>query len=289
MPSDISGSFKTVTDASAAVSFFTQNTAACSTEQLYSPIVIRSGGTASSGAATGFEQPAGDGNSAAFNSGNVSPTRQELDPYFSSVLGNGSQWMNENDFQMSFNNGQGANGPDLNVRKVNRSSISQVSVVHHRGPMIMAGWGFDIADRPTPSQSGSAFFFDSRVVNDRSSWKAGPIDFRWDNIRKVWTMGHHMICGVAEGAIAPGNPCSPSTFNVKVFRNSNVNGLPASLSNCYLNETVVVKNRDPSLVQEDVPGQVFVVAAQINYEYIPIWVGCPEVEDPPKPPPSCVC
>lgn len=286
---DNSGSFGNVTDAVAAASYYSGNTAISSSEQLYSPIVITKDGSGGSTLTPYFEVPV-DGlrTRGQFASNNIQPTRTELDPYFSNILGDSGSWMEQNDFQIAMNNGTGQNGADVNLRKVNRSTISKVSVNHHRGPMVLAGWGYDTADRPVPSNSTNVFEFDNRVVGDRGSWKAGPVDLRWDLMRKVWTMGHHMICGVASGAIqAPASPCNPTTFTLKVFRDPKQTPVPGSdLTNCDLEETVTVFNRDPSLTQDDVPGMVFVIAARINYEYIPVWVGCPEPSDEVA---SCVC
>jgi hypothetical protein len=292
MPVDFSGSIKNVSDIAAACGEYPQNSSASSTEQLYCPVLIRKSADGSNELIPGFEQPSSDGSSGgSFSGGHIGPTRSELDPYFSNILGDPGDWINENDFQMALNNGQGPNGPDVNIRKVNRSTISIVSVNHHRGPMILSGWGFDHADRAAPSTSDDVFSFDPEVVNNRQTWKAGPIDLKWDAVRKVWGTGHHIVCGVASSSIsAPSNPCSPTFFTIKVFRNSDSNPIPVSLSNCELRETLTVTNRDPSLSQELVAGKVFVIAGRINYEYIPLWVGCPEPnEDTSEPPPSCVC
>ena len=286
---DNSGSFGNVTDAASAASYYPGNTAVNSSEQLYSPIVISKGGSGGTSLVPSFEVPQNKlSANGQFSKNNIAPTRDELDPYFSNILGDSSEWIQQNDFQIAMNNGSGENGADVNLRKVNRSSVSMVSVNHHRGPMILAGWGYDTADRPTPANESNVFEFNHKVVNDRSTWNAGPIDFRWDLARKVWTMGHHMVCGVAGGAIsAPVTPCSPTTFSLKIFRNPNADpSAGGSLSNCDLSETVTVYNRDPSLSQEDIPGMVFVIAARINYEYIPVWVGCPEASDEVPP---CVC
>jgi hypothetical protein len=43
-----------------------------------------------------------------------------------------------------------------------------------------------------------------------------------------------------------------------------------------LGETIEVKNRDPSLAQEEVKNSIFCIAIKLNYEWLPLWVGCPE-------------
>lgn len=289
MGTDNSGSIKNASDAAAAVGSQPNNTAGQSTEQLYSPVLIRSGGEVPNGEIASFQIPEDDLISfGVFDQFSLAPTRTELDPYFSNVIGNNSDWIANTDFQMMVNNGSGSNGADLNIRKVDRGTISEVRVSHHRGPMILTGWGFDHGDRPYPYAGNNAFTFDTAVVGDRSVHAAGPIDFRWDVLRKVWTMGHHTVMGVADGAIsAPTSPCSPTYFNMKIFRNEGVDVTTGNMSNCDLDESLIVTNRDPSLSQEDVPGLVFVVATRVNYEYIPIWVGCPDPNDEAET--DCVC
>jgi hypothetical protein len=180
---------------------------------------------------------------------------------------------------MVMNNGTGTGGADVNQRNVDRSSITQVAVSHHRGPMIVSGWGTDLVDRPVPNSGGRPFEINPEFVNNRGIWKSGPVALQWDRDRKVWSMGHHMICGVAEQAIvAPSTPCSPTHFSIKVFRDTgetspstgNVKWPNQRLEKCQ------ITNRDPSLYQEYVRDLIWVVAARINYEWIPVWVGCPE-------------
>jgi hypothetical protein len=292
MPVDNSGSMKSLSDATAAAGFAPGNSSLSSTEQLYSPVLIRKNNNSNeSPLLPGFELPSGDGKSSGlYAAGSLEVTRTELDPYFSNVLGDSTTWMAENDFQIALNDGTGSEGPDANLRKVDRETVTVVSVNHLRGPLIMAGFGSDHADRPA-IQGSTAFSFDQGIVNDRSLWKAGPIDLKWDMVRKVWGAGHHVVCGVASGAIsAPVDPCQPTTFEMRIFRNPKVgNPVPVSLTNCDTEETLIVTNRDPSLSQEDVPGMVFVMAIRVNYEYLPVWVGCPDQVEPDAELPSCVC
>lgn len=289
---DVSGSLGTLSDGAAACGWNPNNTAINSSEQLFSPIVIRKDANVSGELVSGFQKAIGDGKSSGqFAAGHIGPTRDELDPYFSNALGSPSNWMNGCDFQIALNNGPGPNGPDANIRKVNRQLISEVRVNHHRGPLIVSGWGFGVDDRPVPSAPGDPFSFHQETLNNRGMWKAGPVDLKWDEVRKVWSGGPHIVCGVASQAVtSPSDPCSPTYFKMKVFRNSDSNPTAADLTNCDQTETITVTNRDPSLYQQNVAGKVFVIAARINYEWIPLWVGCPDPpEDPDEEPPSCVC
>jgi hypothetical protein len=262
---------------------------------MFSPILIRKG-AAAPGAIPSFELPAGSSKeSGAFGNNQVGPTRNELDPYFSQIFGDdGSTWIKECDYQIMVNDGTPNEGSgDINIRKTDRN-ITNVSVTALRGPLIISGWGFDICDRPVPRAGGAAVFhFNEDVVNDRGTWKTGPVNLQWDDERKVWQGGPQILYGVAAGAIeAPVDPCQPTEFTVKVFRKGRdlpsgmEPGKQGGIGSCDLGETITCKNRDPSLTQAAVAGMVFVVAVRINYEWIPIWVGCPE-GPAPDPLPTC--
>lgn len=288
MGMDVAGSQGSLSDQADNFAGDPNNTCVNSQEQIFSPIQIKKVGNASS---PGFEQPvSGDGETGpyGFGANQIGATSSELNPYFSKVFGDdGSAWIRETDFQMMGNDGiavkQPTNGEtarDLNIRKTqDRGAISLVQVNGLRGPMILSGFGFDIADRPVPnmgSGGGEVLEFDSRAPGDRTTWKTGPVNLQWDDERKVWQGGPQIVCGVVEGDIkAPTDPCNPEPFVVKVFR---LDGYTegGTLSNCLLSETITCQNRDPSLTQVAVPGQIFVVATRINYEWIPIWVGCPD-------------
>jgi len=205
----------------------------------------------------------------------MGPTRFELDPYFSTIIGgDGSTFIERCDYSIARNDGSGAGGTDLNIRKVKRTTINTVAVSHHRGPMIVSGWGFDSGDRPVPNVGASPFQSDPELVENRQLWKSGPVALQWDLERAVWSMGHHMLSGILIGAItAPTDPCDPTTFKIKVFRDTSFNG--AGDCKWALGETLVVRNRDISLQQPDIEDFVFVIVARINYEWLPVWVGCP--------------
>lgn len=273
MAIDISGSVGILSDVAAAAGQFPNNYAVTGHEQLYSPVWVIAGGQNRNPNVSGFEVPTSDSRSKGkFNSGHLGATRSELDPYFTTMLnGNPRSFIAECDYQVVMSNGN-----DLNIRKNNRSSITQVSVSHHRGPMIVSGWGTDLADRPVPYR-GNVFNMDPEFASNRGIWKSGPVALQWDRDRKVWSMGHHMICGVAQQAIvAPSTPCSPTFFRIKVFRDTNTVSPPNVKWPKDLKEECTITNRDPSLYQEYVKDLVWVVAARVNYEWIPVWVGCPE-------------
>jgi hypothetical protein len=58
-----------------------------------------------------------------------------------------------------------------------------------RGPLVVVGWGYDTNDKPVPADpaNSNAFLKNHRKRQDK--WKAGPVDLRWDDERKVWAAG----------------------------------------------------------------------------------------------------
>ena len=58
-----------------------------------------------------------------------------------------------------------------------------------RGPLVVVGWGYDTNGKPVPPSptDPNAFLLNHRKRQDK--WKAGPVDLRWDNERKVWAAG----------------------------------------------------------------------------------------------------
>ena len=140
---------------------------------------------------------------------------------------------------------------------------------------MVSGFGTDHGDRPVPTVYGDPFTPAPDIANNRSGWKSGPVDLKWDYVRGVWSMGHHMIAGVVIGSIdAPTSPCQPTYFKMKVFRNI-VYDTPVQLE-WKLGESAIITNRDPSLQQDKAGDLIWIVAARINYEWIPVWVGCPD-------------
>jgi len=270
MANDTSGGSSNPTDAAASANYDPDNSYYCSMEQIYSPVIIKK----NAGADGGFEQPVADADSSgAFKENHIGPTRSELDPYFSNIFEDPDSWMSNLDFQMMVNDGTDSDGgKDLNIRKLqDRTSINTVQVTHFRGPFILSGWGYGLDDRPCSPSGAGSFTFDSDIVSDRKKWKSGPVDLRWDKERKVWATGPQIVCGVADGDItAPTSPCTGTKFTVKVFRSDDT-----SLRTDHLAETIEVTNRDPSLSQTNYEGTVFVMAIRVNYEWLPLWVGCP--------------
>tara|TARA_R110000824_G_scaffold118094_1_gene270246 strand:- start:227 stop:1114 length:888 start_codon:yes stop_codon:yes gene_type:complete len=253
----------------------------CSNEQIFSPITTSQAG---GNQYPGFEPPLGSfRENGDFGNGGVGPTVSELNPYFSNVL---DDFFDGIDFGIASNN-----HPDgeLNLQKLT-SAPYNIDTVGLRGPLMLSGWGYDIADRPVPSSDGDTH--DTDMQGDRTTWKSGPVNLQWDAERKVWQGGPQIVCGVVLGAIrAPTNPCRPTSFRVRLLRlqgaDTNNTGryrvAAKELSNRYSPygsdcEEIVVSNRDPSLEEVANSGMIFCIAVRINYEWLPIWIGCPDTE-----------
>lgn len=63
-----------------------------------------------------------------------------------------------------------------------------------KGPMVMAGWGYDTEGKPVPNESGKpgetkTDNFESGYMTDQSKWPVGPIYMPWDDDRKCWVGG----------------------------------------------------------------------------------------------------
>jgi hypothetical protein len=120
-----------------------------------------------------------------------------------------------------------------------------------RGPLVMAGWGFDIDNKPVPNESTSypnnpKMKFEQDWLRKPQKWMCGPIDLRWDYKRNVWTapspmkivkleLNEHLCPDQCANAILyndqeqydyDGDPlecegvCSKKGYKVKVYSNA---------------------------------------------------------------------
>ena len=262
--------------------------ATTSWEQIFSPLTIRKGlvGTPPT---PGFRPPQSTSELGPFGGSAVGPTVRELDPYFSVIIGgDGTGFFQNTDYRFVTTDNGGSNGAGISANSLNKdeiqdsSSVSTVRTNALRGPLILSGWGFGIDDLPVPAVGNDwpdKATFHKDVAGNRAQWKTGPVNLMWDDERQVWQGGYHVVCGVTTnenglGSItAPRSPCDPTKFQVKIFRNTGHIGGRLSTT---LGETITMANRDPSLEQSFEEGAVFVIAIRINYEWIPLWVGCPD-------------
>ena len=279
------------------------NAAGQSMEQIWNPIQILKA-KSSQAPTPGFQNVVGGGDQGTFGGSNfVGPTVLELDPYFPLILGSGdgADFFANCDYKMMVNEDGSGTTTDLNIQKIeNKRNVQKVRVNAHRSPLILSGWGFDLGDRPVPRMGPTfpeIFKFEDSVARNRASWKSGPLAVAWDDERQVWAGGPQIVCGIAlEEVKAPSNPCYPTYFNVQLFRKTTdeLDGeITTELDDAIRDENgeiiktleggldrIRVANRDPSLSQAYVKNAMFVIAIRLNYEWLPLWVGCPEDEIP---------
>lgn len=83
------------------------------------------------------------------------------------------------------------NGTDDDLCTYNSIETKNDANYNHRvaglkAPVVFTGWGYDINGNPVPSGEGGGFH--DEAFNNPTIWKSGPLDMRWDNARKVWTI-----------------------------------------------------------------------------------------------------
>ena len=250
-------------------------------EQIFSPINIDKEPTTET-SKPGFEKPEpGNDETGKFGDNKfIGATQDELNPYFSTVTGSRNNFIANVDFTSVLHGERAEDVEDVTLPKMttpDRQAITTVRPIGLRGPLMLSGWGFDIADRPVPAGGVSgddAFKFASNIVSDRRTWKSGPVNLMWDDERKVWAGGLQMVCGVLTGGdiTAPADPKTPTSFKVKVLRKKESEKGKAFADK---EETITCYNRDPSL-EVEAEGEIWVMAVRLNYEWTPMWVGCPQ-------------
>lgn len=241
----------------------------CSEDQKWSPIGIKSNkGEDDNGIY--FQLPADIVEEAAtrFSNG-IFPSSRDLDPYFSSLI---SKAIKKVDF-VAVNNSSKGESTDLQIKKANRKSeIDEVKTIGLRGPMMLSGFGIDIAGNPVPSDPNDITKINDEALN-RKNWNTGPVNLMWDKERKIWSGGLEVISGILTSEIsAPSDPLNPTTFTIEVLRKTGDDKGAGALE--ASGEEVTCYNRDPSLNQP-AGANVFVIAIRINYEWTPLWVSCP--------------
>ena len=289
-----------------------------SLEQFVRPIQIEKG-HGPKATMPGFRSPAQSNTSEKGNFGNsyqqfdksfVGPTVHELDPYFPQILllenGNkddGSLFFAKNDFISVYSDATDYAGRAQTslaaFEQVDGGDKADITKIRTngalRGPLMLSGWGFGMDDRPIPS-AGDTFPANTNFHNETPTkpdlWKTGPVHLAWDDERQVWAGGPRVVCGVVTTAIPKGKICGGSKFKMRLLRNNSPNPQKVNNFTDQLDEIIEVSNRDVSLEEDQVANQIFCIAIKINYEWLPIWVGCPDEpacgEDEQPPPPPCL-
>ena len=55
-----------------------------------------------------------------------------------------------------------------------------------KGPVVIVGWGYDIQGSPVPAEPNDPCKFADDWLVRPDIWKAGPLDVRWDECKKMW-------------------------------------------------------------------------------------------------------
>lgn len=78
---------------------------------------------------------------------------------------------------------------DLCVRHPgdNYSEDNWYRAIALKGPLVIAGWGYDIYGKPVPNSGSNTAYFKENWLRRPQDWKCGPVDLRWDDRRGVWT------------------------------------------------------------------------------------------------------
>lgn len=267
MTTRLDAAFSKADDAVAAMSMQIGTSAGCSMDQIFTPLEIAKNGGSQT---PGFRRPVNIGNdNGIFGYGlkNVGPTVHELNPYFPKNIISGD------DGTLFFSNCDYnavtmLPADDFSLAK--NSYRNQVEIVRTQGlraPVILSGWGFDLCDTPVPYVvQGERRGFDTNLVNDRRYWKTGPLHVMWDEERQVWSGGPQIVVGTATQGSSSGRISGvPPKFTMSLSRAANSPNTLVSYG-----ESINCSNRDPSLRIKK--GQ-WVVAARLNYEWIPIQAG----------------
>lgn len=210
----------------------------------------------------------------------VCPSSRDLCPYFSEAAFPQGAMIQKIDAVGVVNSSGDGQTHNLQPKMANQTSvIDEVRSLGLRGPLIVSGWGFDVANNPVPSLSDDVTTFNSNHVVDRRYWKTGPVNLMWDDERKIWSGGPEIVCGLLNSNIsAPSDPLSPTTFTVKIYRKNTPAGTKGSSALTQSDEIITCYNRDPTMEQQK-GKKTFVMAVRVNYEWLPLWIGCPEEEE----------
>jgi hypothetical protein len=208
--------------------------------------------------------------------GDVRPVAKSLDPYFlppttdfSTVYMNDYDWFkNENSMHLE------------NYGYSPKNVASDVRTYGLRGPILLSGWGYDLAGMPVPAENDlmDGQFYPANPALNRGWWKSGPVDLMWDDERQVWAGGLSFVEGKLLTDIKPAtDPEDPDTSGTaQIFRRQH-NGNEYQWKNN--GEVVTITNRDPSLkvsVEEALNNgyDPYVMLIRINYEWRVVYVSC---------------
>ena len=193
----------------------------CTMEQIFSPIGLRK--TPSDEAnqeslpyiinhktAKNIEGKADTFGEATLWDGGVRPMARALDPYY---------LPRTTDFSVAMMNTYGWFTGDESIHFENhqyspRDVAEDIRTFGLRGPLLLSGWGYDMAGMPVPAKDDKmdGYFFPDNPALNRAHFKSGPVDLMWDDERQVWAGGLSFIEGTLIESIEPAeSPDEPDT------------------------------------------------------------------------------
>lgn len=128
----------------------------------------------------------------------TSPTKYWDLPHYETPTASGSSGRSVNELN-PFQTGndihtiaQGSEIPeDTHLRNMNDSWKRPMAL---RGPLVVAGWGYNTSNKPVPNErltetTNYSDVFYSGYLTRADLWKVGPVDLKWHDERKVWVTG----------------------------------------------------------------------------------------------------
>jgi hypothetical protein len=152
-----------------------QSTSLMTLDGIFRPFSTASGNDGSHRYMPHFEKP---------SSGATEPTVFNLNPFASGDIYNPNTQMNT-DINYVLSGDEYDRQDQLYAPNAYPSSVRGIGL---RAPLIMVGWGYDTNGKPVPNVNpqNPGPLFATGYRTDSRDWKAGPLDARWDNNRKVW-------------------------------------------------------------------------------------------------------
>ncbi len=261
----------------------------CSQEQILSPIGVVStrervetgnhyGGMRSYLPYIKDPKEADDSTGTKFSFNLVNPSAADLDPYFGPKSRSG--W-GKVDYGVTVVDdfatvSQGGNFMAFEDKNNTSEKSKEYRTYGLRGPILLSGWGYDVDGIPVPrGERDLPDSFNGSFSQNRSGWKTGPVDLRWDEDRQVWAGGYQIVEGFLTTEVKPANGQNPDgESTVQIYKDIG-NGLQAT------GEEIKVKNLDKHLeIKENLP--LYASCIRINGNWRFLYIGCdvpPEEEE----------
>lgn len=245
---------------------------AASLEQMFSPVATQKTKDSVQERPAFAKPKDGHGQNGKFSNNHVSPTCEDLDPFFK----------HENtDFKIAANGQTAEDLKDLNIKKAQErtgSKPKEFRSIGFRVPIMMSGWTYGVDGRCLPHKEDDLYQFAENASTDRNLWVTAPFDARYDEQKRVFVSGVDILEGILKTDITPASgPFSPTTFEVEICRCTDKlvgdnNDDKIKMTWEKTGEVITCVNRDSSL--SVTKGEKYICIQKINYEWRPIYVEC---------------